>query len=100
MFTSSGRVLALILAVGLGLRIVPIWFGLPYPMARPDEETALGHAIGVMRGDLNPQFFHWPSLTFYLFGTIFAAVSYLRSWWDAGDPPYESLVLLARGTVA
>ena len=49
----------------------PIWFGLPYPMARPDEEAALGHALGIA-GDLNPQFFHWPSLTFYVFAGILA----------------------------
>ena len=100
MSASTGRVLALVLVTGFVLRIIPIWFGLPYPMARPDEETALGHAVGVMRGDLNPQFFHWPSLTFYVFGGIFAAVSWVRSWWEAGEPAYATLVLLGRGIIA
>jgi hypothetical protein len=97
---ASGRALLLILAIGFLLRIVPIWFGLPYPMARPDEETALGHAIAVMRGDLNPQFFHWPSLTFYVFGGVFALVSSLRSLWGAGELPFDGLVLIGRGLVA
>ena len=100
MFASPGRVLALVLVTGFALRIIPIWFGLPYPMARPDEETALGHAAGVMRGDLNPQFFHWPSLTFYFFGGVFAALTWVRSWWDAGEPGYTALVLLGRGIIA
>ncbi len=33
---------ALILLAGAVLRFVPIWFGLPYPQARPDEEVAIG----------------------------------------------------------
>ena len=51
-------------------------------MTRPDEETALAHSVGVMRGDWNPQFFHWPSLTFYVFGSVFA-VGTTRSSWTA-----------------
>jgi hypothetical protein len=100
MFLSSSRVLALVLVAGFILRIVPIWFGLPYPMARPDEETALGHSVGVMRGDFNPQFFHWPSLTFYFLGSVFGAVTYVRSWWGAAEPPHEALVILGRGVIA
>jgi 4-amino-4-deoxy-L-arabinose transferase-like glycosyltransferase len=100
MLSSPSRVLALILVAGCALRIVPIWFGLPYSMARPDEETALGHAVAVMRGDLNPQFFHWPSLIFYVFGSVFAAVSYVSSLFGGGEPPRETLVLIGRGLVA
>jgi 4-amino-4-deoxy-L-arabinose transferase-like glycosyltransferase len=63
--------------VGLGalLRLYPVWFGLPYLNARPDESVALGHAVAVMRGDFNPHFFHWPSLTFYLFAAALTLVS-------------------------
>ena len=67
----------MILVGGL-LRVVPIWFGLPFDRARPDEETAIGHALAIVGGDLNPHFFHWPSLTFYLFAGAFAAVSWLQ----------------------
>ena len=67
--------LVAILGLGAMLRLYPVWFGLPYLNARPDETVALGHAVAVMRGDLNPHFFHWPSLTFYLFAAVFTAIS-------------------------
>ncbi len=57
------------------LRLYPVWFGLPYLNARPDETVAIGHAVAVMRGDFNPHFFHWPSLTFYVFAAIFTVIS-------------------------
>ena len=57
--------LVAILILGGALRLFPVWFGLPYPQARPDEETAIGHAVDVLDGAPNPEFFHWPSLTFY-----------------------------------
>ena len=47
--------------LGAGLRLYAIWFGLPYLRARPDEIDAVMHGQMVMRGDLNPHFFHWPS---------------------------------------
>src|SRR5947209_3547367 len=67
-----------IVVLGAALRLFPIWFGLPYLGARPDEETAIGHAVGVLGGDPNPHFFHWPSLTFYLFAGLYAAASLIR----------------------
>src|SRR6188474_1466712 len=68
-----------ILVLAALLRLVPIWFGLPYGKARPDEETALGHAVAILGGNPNPQFFHWPSLTLYLFAGLFQAASSLRA---------------------
>src|SRR5688572_4013499 len=69
--------------------------------ARPDEETALGRAAAILSGDLNPHFFHWPSLTFYLFGTVFKAASWILDM-AAPDPrePIASYTLIARGLVA
>ena len=64
---ATRRWLVLVLFAGALLRFVPIWFGLPYPLARPDEEVAIAHAVNALNGDLNPDFFHWPSLTFYVF---------------------------------
>ena len=58
--------------LGAALRFFPIWFGLTYQYSRPDETEAVGHALGMLGGDLNPHFFHWPSLTFYLFAAAFA----------------------------
>ena len=75
---TSGRWLALIVVFGAALRFVPIWFGLPFPHARPDETVALGLANSVRGGDLNPHFFHWPSLTIYIFAALNAAASAIR----------------------
>jgi 4-amino-4-deoxy-L-arabinose transferase-like glycosyltransferase len=71
--------LAAIVLLGAALRLFPIWFGLPYLLARPDEDAALRHANTVLDGDLNPHFFHWPSLLFYLFASLFTAVAWVRS---------------------
>ena len=69
---TAKRWLILIFVVGAALRLYPLDFGLPYLHARPDEEVATGIAVRMLeRGDLNPHFFHWPSLTFYLFAAVF-----------------------------
>jgi len=70
--------LLIIVLLGAVLRFVPVWFGLPFDRARPDEETAIGHAVAVLGGDPNPHFFDWPSLTFYLFAAAFAVASWIH----------------------
>ena len=97
---ASARLLLTLFVGGL-LRIVPIWFGLPYGTARPDEETSLGHAVAILGGDRNPHFFHWPSLTFYLFAGLFQLSSAVRS--VAGMDPQltdAQRLLVARGCIA
>jgi 4-amino-4-deoxy-L-arabinose transferase-like glycosyltransferase len=65
--------LVLIVAAAALLRLVPVWFGLPFLLARPDEEAATSLARHmVATGDFNPRFFHWPSLTLYLFAGVYA----------------------------
>jgi 4-amino-4-deoxy-L-arabinose transferase-like glycosyltransferase len=93
--------LRLIVLAAAALRLFPIWFGLPYPHARPDEAVAIGHAMDVLEGRLNPQFFHWPSLTFYVFAAVFAAASLIRRLFLI-DPQLDAAtaVILARGVVA
>ena len=61
--------LAAVVGLGAVLRLYPVWFGLPCWKARPEENAAVGHGFAVMQGDLNPHFFHWPSLTFYMLRT-------------------------------
>jgi 4-amino-4-deoxy-L-arabinose transferase-like glycosyltransferase len=93
--------LLVILLPGAVLRLFPIWFGLPYLRARPDEETAIAHALAILGGDLNPHFFHWPSVTFYTFAALYAAASgVLRAL--SLDPALTAVdhVLIARGFVA
>jgi len=90
-----------IVVLGAALRFVPIWFGLPFDRARPDEETAIGHAVAVLGGDPNPHFFDWPSLTFYLFAAAFAVASWIHRLLSL-DPALtvNEQYLVARGVVA
>ena len=87
--------LALIVLAGAALRFFPIWFGLPYPHARPDEETTVGHALGILAGDPNPHFFNWPSLTFYVLAGVFRIANAVTP----AIPP-AGYVILARATIA
>lgn len=93
--------LSAILLTAAALRLVPIWFGIPYLPARPDEEVAVSIATRVTTGDWNPRFFHWPSLTFYVFAALYAAASFVRKLvgFDAAMTVIDR-VLLARAFVA
>src|SRR4051812_4839238 len=81
--------------LGAALRFFPIWFGLPYSHARPDETTALGHAAAILAGDPNPHFFNWPSLTLYLFAGAFTAATAIGGTLSRMDQ-----FLIARAVVA
>ena len=99
--SATRRALILILVSGAILRFFPIWFGLPYPQARPDEEVSTGIALKILEGDLNPHFFHWPSLTFYVFAAVFgAADGLLGMFGEDGFMTFSEHALLARGTIA
>jgi hypothetical protein len=87
--------LAGVALAGAALRFYPIWFGLPYVQARPDETTSLGTAVSILSGDPNPHFFHWPSLTFYLFAGLFTAARAVKRTLD-----YADYVLVARAAIA
>ncbi|MCC7262509.1 MAG: glycosyltransferase family 39 protein [Candidatus Latescibacteria bacterium] len=65
--------LGLILGIGLGLRLWGIDFGLPNLYCRPDESTLVHKAMGMGTGDLNPHFFNYPSLHFYLLAALYGA---------------------------
>jgi 4-amino-4-deoxy-L-arabinose transferase-like glycosyltransferase len=58
--------LGLILLVAAALRFTALHQSLPY-LDNPDEPTLTNAAIHMLQtGDLNPHFFRWPSLPFYL----------------------------------
>lgn len=65
--------LGAVLALAAGLRFWGLGFGLPYLGARPDESEIVGRALRLLTGDLDPHFFHYPSLYFYMIGSVFAA---------------------------
>ena len=101
---SVGRTISVVWAIvllGAILRLFPVWFGLPYLGARPDEETAVAHALAILDGDLNPHFFHWPSLTFYAFAAVYGAAAGFRRLLSL-DPALtaETHLLMARVFVA
>jgi len=88
--------------VGAVLRIWGLWFGLPHPQARPDEVEAVSYALKIVHGDLNPHFFHWPSLHLYVLAFLFRAAVAVRAIIEpaSATPPFDHLVLLGRAYVA
>ena len=62
--------------VALGLRLWGINFGLP-ALYRPDEDVAVGRAMGVLHGILNPHFADWPHLYFYVAAMWLAPLRWL-----------------------
>src|SRR5262245_27352233 len=87
--------LAGMLALAAALRFTALDFGLPYPHARPDEGTAVGHAVAILSGDPNPHFFHWPSLALYVFAAVLAIA---HTFGAALTAPQQ--VVLVRAVVA
>ena len=64
-------VVPLILMAAFALRIWGIDFGLPNTLARPDETTLVHRALAIGAGDLNPHFFRYPSLHFYVLALVY-----------------------------
>ena len=64
-------VLPSILLAALALRIWGIDFGLPNTLTRPDETTLVHRALAIGAGDLNPHFFRYPSLHFYVLALVY-----------------------------
>lgn len=69
----AALVLGLILAAGLALRLWGLGFGLPNLHCRPDEGVLVHKALAMGQGDLNPHFFNYPSLHFYLLAGLYGA---------------------------
>lgn len=90
-----------ILLIAAALRIFPVWFGLPFLYARPDEAESISRAVGILAGDLNPHFFHWPSVTFYVFAGVLGTVSAIRSLAGVESSlPVDVALISARTAVA
>jgi Dolichyl-phosphate-mannose-protein mannosyltransferase len=63
---------ALPVAVAAGLAVWSLDFGLPY-LFRPDEEVMIGRAVHiVLDRTLDPMFYNYPPLAFYLFAAAVA----------------------------
>lgn len=71
LLTVHKALLGLVLGLAAALRIWGITFGLPNSDARPDEVTMIQISLGLLFAGLNPRFFHWPSLEFYLLAALY-----------------------------
>ncbi len=98
--------LMLIVALGLGLRLWGINYGLPYTYG-PDEPTYVTITLQMLRtGDLNAHWWYYPSLMFYLnaaafliyfsFGRILGFVSFA----SPADFPLPEIVTMGVGRLA
>jgi 4-amino-4-deoxy-L-arabinose transferase-like glycosyltransferase len=92
--------LAVCLALAVGLRAWGLDYGLPF-IYHPDESVAVVKAQLMLKtGDFNPHFFHWPSLLFYLNAGVYS-LHYLVGrllgvFQTIGDIPAP--IMLAMGT--
>jgi 4-amino-4-deoxy-L-arabinose transferase-like glycosyltransferase len=67
----AGALLLAILVLALALRLKGVAYGLPYSFVNADESMVVPKAFQAARGHLNPQFFYYPSLYFYLTGALY-----------------------------
>lgn len=63
-----------VLLLALAVRLWGLGFGLPHIVARPDETSIAGPAVGFLTGDLRPPFFQYPTL--FLYAVAFMYVVY------------------------
>ena len=78
----AGALLLAILVLALALRLKGIAYGLPYSFVNADESMVVPKAFQAARGHLNPQFFYYPSLYFYLTGALYLLAAPV--WWLLG----------------
>jgi dolichyl-phosphate-mannose-protein mannosyltransferase len=67
-----------ILFAGAALRFWGLAFGVPHSDTRPEETTIVVTALGLLFAGLNPHFFRWPSLEFYIVSAMY------RIGWEIG----------------
>src|SRR5437016_5798561 len=84
----------MILAAGLWLRLWGLSYGLPHPLARPDEEVLVARLLGCDAGDPHPHWFMYPTFYLYLlYGWVKALVLAAHA---LGLAPATALADLAR----
>jgi len=69
-------ILLAILVLAAAVRLWAIDFGFPALDTRPDEAVLVLIAASMLYVSVNPRFFHWPSLEFYVVSAIY------RAWWQ------------------
>jgi hypothetical protein len=84
--------LIFILLIAAALRFWGIDFGLPGRF-RPDEEFLVNAAIGIARGELDPNFYIYPSFSFYILAIVFRLqmfIEYLLGF-SSGDDIFNNI---------
>jgi 4-amino-4-deoxy-L-arabinose transferase-like glycosyltransferase len=62
------------------IRYKGVWFGYPLPV-HPDEPYIVNSVLNMLKtGDLNPHFFDYPSLVFYLQAMLFYAIAFWKQF--------------------
>ncbi len=97
-------VLVAIVLLGLALRLWGINFGLPY-LYHPDEGVPVNIGLRILHtGNLDPEFFNWPSLSIYLNALIYSAYFVLGRLTGAfvtpADLPFPDLIIMGVGKSA
>lgn len=99
----GGRWLSIVvvLLVSVVLRVWGIDFGLPYTY-HPDEPAIVNRAVEMFRsGDLNPHWFHYPTLYTYLVAAAYSGLYLLglwgRGWVAPGDMPAPQGLVMGGG---
>ncbi len=91
--------LAAIVTFGLGLRLWGINYGLPYTYA-PDEPTYFNIALQVVKtGDLNPHWWYYPSLMFYVHAGAILLYALVKGIAPA-DLPAPEVITMGVGKLA
>ena len=78
----AGALLLAVLVLAAALRLKGITYGLPYSFVNTDESIVVPKAFQAARGHLNPQFFFYPSLYFYLVAAVYILATPV--WWLLG----------------
>ncbi len=74
-----------ILVLAAAVRVWGIGYGLPCTYCRPDEDRLIAVALRLGRPDLNPGYFVWPGLPFYLTRLILEAAALARPGLSGGS---------------
>jgi 4-amino-4-deoxy-L-arabinose transferase-like glycosyltransferase len=82
----SAGLLAAILLLALVLRLDGIAWGLPHSLINVDEYVVVPKAFSVAQGNVNPQFFLYPSFFFYLLAALDLAAAPLLWLTREGSP--------------
>ena len=63
--------LGAVVVAGAALRVWGLTYGLPCTYCRPDESTVVHKALLAASGQLDPRFYNYPALAFYVVGLLY-----------------------------